>query len=381
MLERIIWGNTILSWIIAFAIVVGGLIAVRIVRYVLLGKLRKWTKKSNTTWDDFVIDMLDKSVLPAIYISLFYYALDNLNLPEKIKRILHVAFLMVVTYFVIRVISAAVRKVIYSFIKRADHQEGQEKQAGGLLIIVNFLIWTLGIVSLISNFGYDVTTLIAGLGIGGIAIALAAQTILGDLFSYFVIFFDRPFEIGDMIVLDDKTGVVEKIGIKTTRLRTLNGEQLICSNTDLTNARVHNYKRLEKRRVVTSIGVTYQTSAKQLAAIPALVKDIIDRTAEVEHNRTHFNGIGDYSLRFEIVYHVMQADYDLHMDKQQEILLAIYSAFEEQGIDFAFPTQTLILQQEKNENLRIATEQLPNGSPKGETFSNLLPDENAKKLW
>ena len=183
------------------------------------------------------------------------------------------------------------------------------------------------------------------LGIGGIAIALAAQTILGDLFSYFVIFFDRPFEIGDFIVIDDKSGVVEHIGIKTTRIRTLGGEQLICSNTDLTNSGLHNYKRLQKRRILFNLGVTYQTSHQQISEIPGILKGIVESKPYVTFDRAHFSGYGDFSLNFEIVYYILDSDYTFYMDKQQAIYLDILKAFEERGIEFAYPTQTLMMQQ------------------------------------
>lgn len=200
-----------------------------------------------------------------------------------------------------------------------------------------------GFLFLIDNLGYDITTLVAGLGIGGIAVALAAQTILGDLFSYLVIFFDKPFEIGDFIIIDDKMGTIEYIGIKTTRIRTLSGEQLICSNTDLTNSRVHNYKRMEKRRVVFSFGVIYQTAASQIKRIPGIVREIIESDAGNTFDRAHFSSYGDFSLNFEVVYYVMTPDYNIYMDRQQAINIAIFERFEQEKIEFAYPTQTVLL--------------------------------------
>ena len=179
------------------------------------------------------------------------------------------------------------------------------------------------------------------MGIGGIAIALAAQTILGDLFSYFVIFFDRPFQIGDFIIVEDNMGTIEYIGIKTTRIRTLSGEQLICSNTYLTNSRIHNYKRMEERRIVFKLGVTYQTTSEIVKEIPVIVKEIIESTKDVRLDRGHFSGFGDFSLDFEFVYYILSADYNVFMDKQQEIYHRILCRFESEKIDFAYPTQTL----------------------------------------
>jgi small-conductance mechanosensitive channel len=174
-----------------------------------------------------------------------------------------------------------------------------------------------------------------------VAIALASQTILGDLFNYFVIFFDKPFEVGDFIIVDDKMGSIEYIGVKSTRIRTLSGEQLICSNTNLVNARIHNYKRMETRRVVFTLGVVYNTSPEKVQRIPVLIKDIILSQKDTRFDRAHFSAFGQFSLTFEVVYYILSADYNLYMDRQQAIYLAILNAFKREGVQFALPTQTL----------------------------------------
>ena len=233
---------------------VGLFIFIRFFKSIVIRKAKAWSKKTTTTWDNYIIEMIEGSLVPLLYIGSVYFALTTLNLPVKMENIAHIVFLVAVTFFALRIFSSAFRKFVFSFIQAQKNSEAKEKQASGLILIVNMVIWLFGIIFMIDNLGYNVTSLIAGLGIGGIAIALAAQTILGDLFSYFVIFFDRPFEIGDFIVIDDKSGVVEYIGIKTTRIRTLGGEQLVCSNTDLTDSRLHNYKRLQKRRIFVQSG-------------------------------------------------------------------------------------------------------------------------------
>ena len=201
----------------------------------------------------------------------------------------------------------------------------------------------MGLVFLLDNLGFKVSAVITGLGIGGIAVALAAQTILGDLFAYFVIFFDRPFEIGDFIIVGDKLGSVEYIGLKTTRVRSLSGEQLVFSNKDLTDSRIHNYKKMERRRVVFQLGVIYQTTLEQVKEIPAIVKQIIENQKDTAFDRGHFAKYGDFSLNFEFVYYVVGSDYNKYMDIQQAINLEIYKVFEEKGIEFAYPTQTLFM--------------------------------------
>jgi small-conductance mechanosensitive channel len=345
--ELIFFNNTLLKWGIAVLIIIASLLIIKIFKGVLIKRLKIWVEKTQTKWDDFLIERIEKSVIPLLYISSFYFALMTLNFDEKIVRVIHVAYLFSFTFFVLKIISAAFKKFVYSFIQREEDSESKEKQAGGLIAIANIIIWVCGFIFLIDNLGYNVTTLIAGLGVGGIAIALAAQAVLGDLFSYFVIFFDRPFEIGDFIIVGSDNGIIEYIGIKTTRIRTLSGEQLICSNTDLTNSRLRNYKRMEKRRIVFNLGVTYDTSHEKLSKIPEIVKNIITSRSELQFDRGHFSGYGDFSLNFEFVYFVNSSEYNVYMDNQQAIYLDIFAAFENEKIDFAFPTQTLYVKNEK----------------------------------
>jgi small-conductance mechanosensitive channel len=214
----------------------------------------------------------------------------------------------------------------------------------GMSFVVRLLVWSIAVMMVIDNLGYDVTALVAGLGIGGVAIALAVQNILGDLFASLSIVLDKPFVIGDFIIVDDLMGVVEKIGVKTTRLRSLSGEQLIFANSDLLNSRVRNYKRMFERRVVFGFGVLYQTTPDQLEAIPPLVKDIIEDLDETRFDRAHFKGFGDSSLDFEVVYYVLTPDYNAYMDSQQAINLALCRAFAERGVEFAYPTRTLFIE-------------------------------------
>ena len=338
--------NTLLKWGIAIMIIIGALVIIKIFKGVIIIRLKKWALKTQTNWDDFLIEMIEKSVIPLLYISSYYFAIMSLSLYDKLEKVIHVAYLFSFTYFTLKIISVAFKKFVYSFIQREENSESKEKQAGGLIAISNIIIWICGFIFLIDNLGYNVTTLIAGLGVGGIAIALAAQAVLGDLFSYFVIFFDRPFEIGDFVNIGPDSGIIEYIGIKTTRIQTLSGEQLICSNTDLTNSRLRNYKRMEKRRIVFTLGVTYDTSHEQLSKIPEIVKKIITSKNQLQFDRGHFSEFGDFSLNFEFVYYVKNPEYAVYMDNQQAVYLDIFSAFESEKIDFAFPTQTLYVNKE-----------------------------------
>lgn len=191
--------------------------------------------------------------------------------------------------------------------------------------------------------GIQVTTLIASLGVGGIAVALAVQNMLADLFASLSIAFDKPFVIGDFIVVGEFMGTVEHIGLKTTRLRSLSGEQLIISNNDLLGSRIRNYKRMSERRVSFSINVTYQTPYEKLEKIPTLLREIIQAQPKTRLDRAHFKAYGDYALTFEVVYFMLDADYSIYMDTQQAINLAIYRRFAQEGIEFAYPTRTLFV--------------------------------------
>jgi small-conductance mechanosensitive channel len=337
-------GNTVERWLIALGILILCFIAIRIVKFIVVRNTKKWAARTKTDVDDFIIAMIEKSVIPLLYIASMYFALSSLALSATANRIIYIATLFASTFFVLRILTAMVRTFIFSFIKKKENSEAKQKQAQGLLIIINVVIWIIGGTFLIDNLGYNVTTLITGLGIGGIAVALAAQTVLGDLFSYFAIFFDRPFEIGDFIIVDDKLGTVEYIGIKTTRVNALGGEQLIFANTDLTKARLQNYKRMAQRRVVFQVRTFYSTPREKVQRIPDMIKNIIESKSEVRFDRGHLSALADYSYTFEFVFYVLSADYNVYMNIQQSIYFDIITAFEQEGIEFAYPMQSVQLQ-------------------------------------
>jgi small-conductance mechanosensitive channel len=206
----------------------------------------------------------------------------------------------------------------------------------------------------LDNFGVNITALVASLGVGGIAVALAVQNILGDLFASLSIMLDKPFELGDFIIVGDVLGSVEHIGLKTTRVRGLGGEQVVFSNGDLLKSRIHNHKRMETRRVAFVLRVAYGTSEEQLCGIPRMLREIISAKPNVDFERAHFFMWGEWSLDFEVVYHFRSPDYILHMDAQQDIFLEIYRRFEEEGIRFAHPMSIVRLADPPQGGLREA---------------------------
>lgn len=346
MLDYSIFGNTLFSYLSSLGIFIGGVTGTYVLKKYVLSWLKKWANSTQTSIDDLLVKAIEKSIIPIFYFGAFYISLQPLLLSPNFERGLSVAAIVLITIFAVRALTSAVNQGLQSYLRKSADTTGGEKQLKGIRGLVNLAIWVIALIFLLDNLGVKISAVIAGLGIGGIAVALAAQAVLGDLFSYFVIFFDKPFEVGDFIIVGDKMGVIEHIGIKTTRIRALGGEQLVFSNTDLTNSRVHNFKKMEQRRVVFKLGVIYQTRAEKLKIIPRIVQSAIENQEGATFDRGHFAAYGDFSLNFEFVYYVTGADYGKYMDIQQSINLAIFEAFEKEGIEFAYPSQTLFVRKE-----------------------------------
>ncbi len=337
-------GNTFEKYIIALGIFLGSLIIIIIFKKVILSRLKKWSEKTKTDLDDFLIKEIEKSLMPVIYLGVFLLAVNSLSLNPKVANSIKVITVIIITIILIKVFVSVLKYAFNIYMDKREYALERKRQLKGISSIVTFLIWSIGLLFLLDNLGFEISTVIAGLGVGGIAIALAAQAVLGDLFSYFVIFFDRPFEIGDYIVVGDKRGVVEYIGVKTTKVRSLGGELLVFRNTDLTDSRIHNFKKMARRRVVFNLGVVYQTKASILKQIPGIVEKIIDEQENATYERGHFSSYGDSSLNFEFVYYVESSEYVKYMDIQQSINLTIFEEFEKLGIEFAYPTQTIFIE-------------------------------------
>ena len=343
MLRYSIFDNSVLDYLTSLGIFFVGMVVVYIFKKYVLRRLKVWARTTETSIDDLLINTIEKSIVPAVYLGILYLSLHTLKLSPAFDRGLQITAIVLITILAVRAITAAVNYGLQAGLKESHDPERREKQLKGIRALINIVIWSIAVISLLDNLGVKISAAVAGLGIGGIAVALAAQAVLGDLFSYFVIFFDKPFEIGDFIVVEDKMGVVEYVGIKTTRIRALSGEQLVFSNTDLTNSRVHNFKKMERRRVVFKLGVIYQTPAEKLKVIPKFVKEIISKQAGAEFDRGHFASFGDFSLDFEFVYYVTGAAYSKDMDIQQAINISIFELFEKEMIEFAYPSQTVFV--------------------------------------
>jgi small-conductance mechanosensitive channel len=342
-LEQTYFNNRILDYLIFLAIFVGGIVILLLFKIIILHRLKQWAKTTTTTLDNFLIRIFDRNLIPLLYYGVFYSSTKYLTLSGPVSKALDAIGVILITVFSIRFLLSIIDYALKNFWFNRFHEESETKSFQGIVTVLKVVIWGIGLTFLLDNLGFKISTVIAGLGIGGVAIALAAQTILGDLFNYFAIFFDRPFVVGDFIIVGDFLGAVEHIGIKTTRIRSLGGEQLVFSNSDLTSSRIRNYKRMEKRRVVFRLGVTYQTSLEQIKEIPGIITNIIKSVNDTVFDRAHFFSYGDFSLVFEVVYYVLSGDYNKYMDIQQEINFAIKNEFEKRGIEFAYPTQTVYL--------------------------------------
>lgn len=295
--------------------------------------------------DDFLLDMVRRTSIALVFIPAVYAGSRALVLPEATASLLRT-----LTRVSLIAQAALWSAAVVDLFLRRYHRRRVETDPAAITTVRAFrvaalsAVWCVAVLVALDNLGVDITALITGLGIGGVAIALATQNILGDLFASLSIVLDKPFVVGDFIRSGDQMGVVEQIGLKTTRVRSLSGEQLIFSNNDLLQSRIQNYKRMEERRVLFRLGVVYQTPAALLARIPAMVREIMERSGPVRVDRAHFAAFGDSSFDFEFVYYVLSADYNVYMDVQQAINLSVVETFEREGIGFAYPTRTLYLQ-------------------------------------
>jgi len=343
ILEYSFLGNKVYDYLVAAVLLLIGVLVINIIIRYLIKRIKEIAEKTTTTMDDFLVVVLEKLAVPFLYFLVIYFSIKSLTFHPYIERGANYLGLAIIVVFAARFIIMLVGYGFKTYLTKGGHDEALEHSLKGILIVIKVLIWGGAIVLFLDNLGFKISAIIAGLGIGGVAVALAAQAILKDLFSYFSIIFDQPFKIGDFIIVDDHMGTIEHVGIKTTRIRSLGGELLVFSNSDLTDSRLRNYKHMEKRRVVFKLGVVYQTPTEQLREIPKMIEGIIKGVKDTAFDRAHFFSYGDSSLVLETVYYVIGADYNKYMDVQQEINFAIKEEFERRNIGFAYPTQTLYI--------------------------------------
>jgi len=338
-------GQIVISTIYFLLAIFIGLIVYRIFeRY-----FTHWAKKTRTTLDDEILANIKLPVYLVVIVVGLYYALTPLSILEpflfQIRLIFSIVEILLVSFAVTRIINVLV--AWYAEKKREREKDVSEHILFLLKRLLHIVVYIFAFIFVLWAFGINLSGAIVGLGVGGIAIAFALQNVLSDLFSAFTIYFDRPFEIGDFVIIGSDMGTVKKIGMVSTRIQTLQGEELVVSNQELISTRIRNFKQMEKRRIVFGLGVIYGTPLSKLEKIPDMLKEIINSVDLTDVDRVHFKEYGNFSLNFEVVYYIRSKDYAVYMDIQQEINFKIKEAFEKEGIEMAFPTQTLFL---KNEN-------------------------------
>jgi len=350
ILEQYSWlGNSLLMYLYATGVFAVSIVVLKIFQVVVLSRLERLSKKTATPLDDVAIDIV-QHIRPSLYIIVsLFISYKFLSFPADFDRWV---ILVLGLLFVYALVGAGSRFLDYLadayLIKRKkggdENTEHERAMMNILKVALMVLVWVLVALVVLSNFGINVTSLIAGLGVGGIAVALAVQNILSDIFSSFSLFIDKPFQVGDYIVVGQDSGTVKKIGFKTTRIKALRGEELVIPNKELTNARVQNFKNLNRRRESFEIGVEYGLTQAILKKIPGIVRRVITSVDDVKFGRCHFSRFGESSLLFEIVYFVESDDYEVFMNRKQQINLGIYTQFGKADISFAYPTRTVYVE-------------------------------------
>ena len=336
-------GMSLISLGVAIGVVVLAYVAMRTALRLALGRLRRMADRTSTRIDDTAVEVLSGTSQGLMLLAALLMGVGMLDLPDRwharVGQLWFVALVLQVGLWGTRAIAAGVRR----YVER--HSSGGMTQVGASATLMSWglrtLLWAIVLLAMLSNLGVNITAFVASLGVGGIAVALAVQNILGDLFASLAIAVDKPFEVGDFIVVGGIAGTVQLVGLKTTRIRSLSGEQVVMSNTELLKQTINNFKRMAERRIVFQFGVTYDTTPTQAQAIPALVRRAVEASGKTRFDRAHLKGFGDSSLDYEVVYIVLDPSYNLYMDLQQEINLTLMRELDAMGVGFAFPTRTL----------------------------------------
>lgn len=344
ILDRTYYDNTVREWLVATAIAAGVYIGLLILRAVLGKYLGGLVKKTTVAWDDAIASLMPKTKWFFLVALSVFAGSRVLDLSAGLTRLVSQGTVILI------LLQAGIwiNTLVSFFVDRYRKERLKEDPASvttisGVGFLVRIGVWLIVVMLALANSGVQIAPLLAGLGVGGIAIALAVQVVLKDLLASLSIILDKPFVVGDFIIVGDLLGAVEYIGLKTTRIRSLSGEQLVFSNNDLIESRIRNFGRMRERRVAFKLGVTYQTPREKLAKVPGIIKAAIESQEMTRFDRSHFNEYGNFSLNFETVFYVGTPDYNKWMDIQQAINLKIHEEFEKEGIDFAYPTQTVFM--------------------------------------
>jgi len=344
ILEWQFYHNSLQAWVVAGIVFVVIGTTLLIARTLLARRLEKVAARTSTTADDAVVDLLRRTRYFFILTAAVAGATFFLDLPKRALAVGHVlGTIALILQFAIWG-NGLINFWFQNYAERkADSDVASRTTIAAFSYVARAIMWTILLLVALNRLGIDITALVTGLGVGGIAVALAVQNVLGDVFAALAIVLDKPFVVGDSISVDTLSGTVEHVGLKTTRIRSVNGEQLIFSNTDLLKSRIRNFKRMQERRVVLTIGVSYDTPPETVARIPAMLREAVEAQQQVRFDRSHFMSYGESALMFETVYFVLTADYLTFANLNQAVNLAVLRKFSAEKIDFAFPTRTIVV--------------------------------------
>ncbi len=341
------FGSTIQDYLIAIGVFAISLIILKTFKLVALRKIKKLTSQTQTEIDDLFFNIINDLGWSLYLLFSLFLAVRFVNFPSWLENAVDYALIIMAVYYAVKSLQAIVDFGVQKTVKGMEQKEGKASFDPSVVKLLSkiakTILWVVALVIVLQNLGYNVSTLAAGLGLGGLAVAFAIQAILADIFASFSIYFDRPFRVGDFIIVGDDMGTVSKIGIKTTRMTSLTGEELVISNKELTESRIHNYKKMKERRIAFSFGVLYETPNNKLRKIPKIIERIITGIDLVRLDRVNFKSFGDFGLNYEVVYYLNSSDYNDYMNIQEEINLQIKEAFEKEGLEMAYPTQTVYL--------------------------------------
>jgi small-conductance mechanosensitive channel len=331
---------------IAFALLVTALayLGMMLTLRLVAGRVRTLARNTANPLDDVIVGVLANTNRWLVLATAVLIGVGTLDVgprwEDRVGQLWFVAVAVQIALWINRGLGTAVR----TYEARHGRLAGQLSASATLMSwFLRTLLWAVVLLAILSNLGVNITAFVASLGVGGIAVALAVQNILGDLFASLSIAVDKPFEVGDFIVSNAGAGTVEYVGLKTTRIRSIDGEQIVVSNTELLKQPVKNYRRMQERRVNFRFGVTYDTPPQLVQAIPAIVQELVASDAKLRFDRAHFCAFGDSSLDFEVVYYVLDAAYNTYMDAQQRLNLGLLRAFAERGVAFAIPARTVYM--------------------------------------
>ncbi len=337
------YGNTMLEYATALAITLVLSLLIWLAKKVFVWRFRKFARKTKSKVDDVALEIIEKFKWPFYATISFYIGVHFLEVSGSVMFAIDKIVMVIVTIYAVLAITRAIDFGTNKFRKKTG-RSGASKLLGQ---IFKFLVWVIAIVWIVSNFGYNVAGLLAGLGIGGVAIAFAVQNILEDIFASFSIHADEPFEVGDFIVVGDDKGTVKKIGVKSTRVETWQGEELVIPNKNLTESRVHNFRKMNERRSSLSFGVSCETQVKKLRKIPDIVAGVMEGMEHATLHNIHLRELGDFTYDYKLVFFMDTDDYKIFLDTQQEIILRILERFEEEGIVLPYPTQNILIHKDK----------------------------------